>query len=257
MTWLLAAVAFATHLQAGKVSLQWIKSADPGVTGYRLRVLQNSSGSASIVDAGNTNIAIVDNLLEGQTYTISVTAYTGGGIESDPSNFIYYTVAFSSGPTFALQFTNFTHATAQYSPHGTMTSVGEAFPAGTVVTLTATPDTGYVCSAWMVNGLVQPNPTTITMNQNTSVRPAIKKRNGSANTAADPSQTAVRVTASSGGTMTISIGPEMGAWLLEATPNFRDWTQIATGLTSDQVSAPTTQENSYFRLRQAQLSSFP
>ena len=200
----------------------------------------------------------MDNLLEGQNYSIAVTAYTGAGIESDPSNLVNYTIpTILTGPTFALQFTNFTHATAQYSPHGTMTSVGEAYPAGTTVTLSATADSGYVCSAWMVNGIVQSNPTTVTMNQNTSVRPVIKKRNGGANTAADPSQTAVHVVTSSGGSMTISIGPEMGAWILESTSNFRDWTQIATGLTSDQVSTPTVQQNSYFRVRQAQLSAFP
>src|SRR4051812_1193815 len=167
MTWLLAAVALATHLQAGKVSLQWVKSADPGVTGYRLRVLQNSTGSASIVDAGNTNIAIVDNLLEGQTYTLSVTAYTSLGIESDPSNFVNYTIPTFSGPTYALQIGKFTHGTAQYSPHGAMTSSGEAFPEGTVVTLTAMPASGYICNAWLINGLSKANPTSITMNQNT------------------------------------------------------------------------------------------
>ena len=259
LMWLFAAVALATHLQAGKVALQWGQSPDPGVVGYRLRVVQTGTGATTIVEAGNTNAATVDNLLEGQNYSIAVTAYTGSGIESDPSNLVNYMVpVIFSGPTFALQFTNFTHATAQYSPHGTMTPVGEAYPEGTVVTLSATPDSGYLCTAWMVNGLPQSNPTTVTMNQNTSVRPVIKKKNGGGgSTAADPSQTTVRVTALSGGAMTISVGPEMGAWILESTANFRDWTQTATGLTSDQISIPAGRQNSYFRLRQAQLSAFP
>lgn len=258
--WLFATVAVATHLQAGKVSLQWGQSPDPGVAGYRLHVVQTATGAASVIDAGNTNVATVDNLLDGQNYSIAVTAYTGAGIESDPSNLVNYTIPIIfTGPTWALQFTNFTHATAQYSPHGTMTSVGEAYPAGTVVTLSATPDSGYMCTAWMVNGVPQSNPTTFTMNQNTLVRPVIKKKSGggSGTTAADPSQTRVRVVAASSGSMTISVGPEMGAWILEATSNFKDWTQIATGLTSDQVSAAATQQNSYFRVRQAQLSAFP
>jgi hypothetical protein len=257
MVWAVAAVSLCAPIEAGKVSLQWGKSADPNVTGYRVRVVNSTSDAATFVDVGNTNAAVVDSLFEGQSYKIAVMAYTRNGIESDPSAVVNYTVPAFSGPTYALKFGNFTHGTAQYSPHGTMTSKGDAFPAGTVVTLTAIPASGYVCSGWTVNStVVSSNPAFVSMTQNAVVTPVIKKRNGGGGaTPADPTQMSIQWV-NSGGNLFLVVGAEMGAWILEGTMDFKEWSQVATGLTSQQVPAPLTHSYSYYRVRQAQLAAF-
>jgi hypothetical protein len=254
--WAVAAISLCAPIEAGKVSLQWGKSADPNVTGYRVRIVEATAGSSTFVDVGNTNVTVVDGLFEGLTYKLAVMAYTRNGIESDPSAVVNYTVPALSGPNYALQFGKFTHGTAQYSPHGTMGAKGEMFPAGTVVTLTAMPATGYVCSGWTINSTVVPNnPAFVSMTQNAVVTPVIKKRGQGNPTPADPTQMPIQWV-SSGGNLFLSVGGEMGAWILEGTMDFKEWSQVATGLTSQQVPAPLTHAYSYYRVRQAQLAAF-
>jgi hypothetical protein len=257
MVWAVAAISLCAPVDAGKVSLLWNRSSDPNVTGYRVQVIQTSNAAATFVDVGNTNAAVIDSLMEGQAYKLAVMAYTGAGIESDPSALVNYTVPAFSGPTYVLRFGKFSRATATYSPHGTMTATGDAFPAGTVVTLTASPATGYVCQGWMVNStLVPSNPAFVSMNQNALVTPVIKKRNsGGGPTPADPTQMSLQFV-NSGDNLTFLVGGEMGAWILEGTMDFKEWSQIATGLTSQEVVAPLNRTYSYFRVRQAELAAF-
>lgn len=235
------------------MSVQWGQSTDPKVTGYRLRVTQNSTGATSVIEVGNTTSAAVDNLLDGQTYNVAVVAYNVDGIESDPSNFVSYTVPVT-GPTYALQFGKFSHATVQYSPHGTMTSSGEAYPAGTMVSVNAMAGNGFMCTGWTINSVFYPgNPKMIAINADTLVAPVIAKTNGTI-APADPSLAALQISTTPTAT-TIAIGGEFGAWILEGTSNFLSWTQLATGLTSDQVTVPTQAGNQFYRVRSAQLTA--
>src|SRR6476659_6728319 len=99
MVWAVAAISLCVPVDAGKVSLLWNKSSDPGVSGYRVRVVQTATGTATYVDVGSTNATVIDSLLEGQSYKIAVMAYTGTGLESDPSAIVNYSVPAFSGPT--------------------------------------------------------------------------------------------------------------------------------------------------------------
>jgi hypothetical protein len=71
------------------INLAWDPSPS-GVSGYRLYSLMQGSSQASITDVGNVTSAVVQNLVDGQTYTFYVTAYDGNQIESDPSNSINF-----------------------------------------------------------------------------------------------------------------------------------------------------------------------
>ena len=106
------------------VTLEWCPSPDVWVTGYKVHygtndtvltnwwptimvypdtndpcsgiVISNGGGwyrtYTDFVDAGNTNVVTITNLVVGSTYYITATAYTADGLESPPSNEVSYTV---------------------------------------------------------------------------------------------------------------------------------------------------------------------
>jgi hypothetical protein len=250
---------FFVPAKAARISVQWDASPDPTVVGYRVYVQQVGATGPSVIETGNTTVATVDNLVEGKTYSIFMTAYDGTRLESEASNGITYSVPPVSAPVatgFALQFGGFAHATAQYSPRGTMSAKGEVFPQGTRLTLSAMPETGYSCTGWMVNGVaVVGNPYQLTMNQNSLVAPVVKKIGG---TKTDPLPTSISLKIGAvAGKPTISVGGELGAWALEGAPGFPGpWTQVAQGLTSEQVAITPSVPYAFYRVRSATLSAF-
>src|ERR1041385_3683491 len=176
MMWGVAAAAISAQVDAGKISLQWGKSSDPGVTGYRVRLSQVSSGATTVVDVGSTNSFVFNTAVDGQNYNIAVVAYNRDGVESDPS-LISYLVPFT-GPTFSLQIGKFSHGAVTYSPHGALTSSGDVYAAGTVVNLSAAAVSGFMCTGWTINSVFYPgNPVTVSMNQNTVATPMMAKSN--------------------------------------------------------------------------------
>jgi len=260
---LLAVLALASGLGvrawAGTVTLQWDPSPDQ-VAGYRVYWVDTSANAVNSVDVGNVTIATLDSLDESKTYQFFVTAYAaifnGLGfeqVEGDPSNQVMYYVQGSSGP-FALQFGGFANATAQHSPRGTMGLLGEMYEAGTAVTLTATPASGYVCTGWRIDStFIARNPISVTMNQNTVAVPVMQKWSG---TIPDPpTQISLRISAMAG-TPTVWVGGELGAWLLEGSTNLATWTQVATGSTSDQLMVPATTRYAFYRVRPLTLQAF-
>jgi hypothetical protein len=258
---LIVLAVFGLRADAARISLQWDASPDPSVIGYRVYVQQVGSVSASVIETGNTTVATVDNLIEGKTYSIYMTAYDATRRESDPSNGIMYSVPAISAPVpsgFALQFGGFTHATAQYSPRGTMSTKGEIYVAGTRVTLSATAEAGYACTGWSVNGVViAGNPGMVTMNQNTLVAPVLKKQGGGTATEPPPTSISVEIGAFVAGKATISVGGELGAWVLEGSNALTGgWSQVAQGLTSEQVTITPSAAYGFYRVRSATLAAF-
>lgn len=245
----LAMMAGALRLQsqAAKVTLQWDASPDTAVVGYRV---YTANANTTVLDVSNTTSATIDNLVEGSTYLIYLTAYDVTGVESDPSNQVVYTVpAASVGKPFALQFDGFVHGLANYSPHGSMSDLGEMYPAVARVTLTATAEMGYTCTGWTINSVfVSGNPGSVTMNQHTLVKPVITKLSGVPVADQPPTQISMRI-ARVAGKPTISIGGELGAWTLEGSSSLSNWSPIASGLTSDQVSLSMNTSNAFYRLR--------
>jgi len=75
------------------VSLQWGLSSDQTVIGYKVRYGLQSSTNHIIKNVGNTNFTVLTNLFVGSNYTAWCVSYNSSGVESQPSNFIDFTVA--------------------------------------------------------------------------------------------------------------------------------------------------------------------
>lgn len=77
---------------ASSVTLAWDASPSPEVTGYKIYYGPSSRNYTNVINVGNVLMATVTNLSTGATYFFAATAYDGGGLESDFSNEVSYTV---------------------------------------------------------------------------------------------------------------------------------------------------------------------
>jgi hypothetical protein len=262
LKWLIAvAVAmtgFVFNTRGSNATLQWDPSPD-AVAGYKVYAMLfgfTPSGfgivSTNTFDVGNTTLAMVDGLLQGQTYEFVVTAYTAAGVESDPSNDVLYSVPVTSSQ-FALQFGGLTHALVAYAPRGSLTSSGEMYDQGAAVTLNATVDSGYTCSGWTVNSTFYPsNPAMITMDQDTLATPVITQI-GSIDPVQPGAAISLKMSAIAGQPV-VTVGGELGSWVLEGSTTMTTWTQIATGLTSTQLPLSSSEPYAFYRVRSNPLN---
>jgi hypothetical protein len=83
---------------AASLALVWDPSPSSGVTGYKIHAALGDGTQQVTYNVGNVTNAVVDNLVEGQTYNFYATAYDSGGNESGPSNTLNYTVP-TGGPS--------------------------------------------------------------------------------------------------------------------------------------------------------------
>ena len=74
------------------VTLAWDPSPDTNVVGYNVYYGVASRTYTNAVDVGNATSVNIPGLVEGRTYFFAVTAYIAGGLESDFSNEISYSV---------------------------------------------------------------------------------------------------------------------------------------------------------------------
>jgi len=89
LTWFFAcAIAKA----ASSVSLEWAPNTDPAVAGYNVYYGGVSRDYTNAISAGNSTQAVVEGLVEGQSYYFAVTAYDVFGDESDYSGETVYIV---------------------------------------------------------------------------------------------------------------------------------------------------------------------
>jgi hypothetical protein len=75
-----------------EVSLEWDANTEPDLDGYKLYYGSASRSYGYIIDVGNQTSFTVVDLVEGETYYFSVTAYNTSGYESTYSNEVTYNV---------------------------------------------------------------------------------------------------------------------------------------------------------------------
>ena len=158
---------------AAQVELAWDPDPATGLTGYKIYYGVSSRtgtdpkscglcGYSTVVSIGNVTTYTVNNLTDGQTYYVSVTAYDSSNNESSFSNEVSG-AATSPAQTYSL--------TVNVSGSGSVTKNPDkaAYNQGDQVTLTAVANSGYSFGGWSgnVNGMT--NPVTLTMNGNKTV----------------------------------------------------------------------------------------
>jgi len=74
------------------VSLEWSPNTDPSVAGYNVYYGSMSRDYTNVISVGNSTNAVVEGLVEGETYYFAVTAYDDFGGESDYSDETIYIV---------------------------------------------------------------------------------------------------------------------------------------------------------------------
>lgn len=81
--WMVGVLCSST--QASRIQLDWDASTSLGVMGYKVYCTSGASAPFSVLDVGNATSATITDLIPGQLYTFSVTAYDLFGVESEPS----------------------------------------------------------------------------------------------------------------------------------------------------------------------------
>lgn len=240
LLWLLCAAGFLQS-RAVDVKLAWDASADPTVIGYKL-YYGVVGGLKQTMNVGAKTVCTVSSLVGGKTYEFSVTAYTSSA-ESDPSNLLTFTPP--SPVYYMLAVSPFKNGFAQISPRGDGV-LGNLYPAGTQVTLTATPKSGATFGGWNINGVVYPNNTqTFTMGADTLVAPYF--RLGEIALDAVDSGASMSMQLASGLAL-LTVGGEIGAWTVEQSSDLKSWQIAGSGLTSAQVPIGGG-GNGFFRVR--------
>jgi hypothetical protein len=184
--------------------------------------------------------------------SITVVVTDSGGLSAQGT---FNVIAATPGSYYALKFGGFSNGSAQHTPYGMMSASGEMYVAGSTVTLEATAISGFTCTGWTINSVFYPNnPITVTMSKNVLATPVFKKSSGT--TAPEqPTQISMSIGMASG-KPAISIGGELGAWVLEGSSNLKNWIQVANGLTSEEVSLDGDSLCAFYRVRTATLLAF-
>jgi hypothetical protein len=172
---LVMAVGIAGFAHAMDVTLAWDPNGESDLAGYKIYYGTTSGGpyNSTVSSNGQSPIIVPANQLEPSspqftvlnlpngTYYFVVTAYNTAGLESGYSNQVS---ASSSATRYQL-------SARVASGSGTISPTSGTYDAGTVVTLTATPASGYRVSSW--TGTNNNNSTsttnTVTMSSNRSV----------------------------------------------------------------------------------------
>ncbi|MEW6417446.1 MAG: Ser-Thr-rich GPI-anchored membrane family protein [Nitrospirota bacterium] len=175
----------AGKVYSGQATLSW----DPPTTnadgtplldlaGYNVYYGNTSSNYSQIIDVGNVTAYTVANLNNG-TYYFAVTAYDTSGNESEYSNEVSKTIQ-STQYTLTLNKSGTGSGTVTSSPTGINcgTDCSEAYNAGTVVTLTASPAAGSTFTGWSGGGCTGTGTCSITVNANTTVTATFTKQTG-------------------------------------------------------------------------------
>jgi len=179
---------------------------------------------------------------------------TDSGTPAMSATGTFTVIAASAGSYYTLKIGGFGHGTVQYTPRGTMSGSGEKYVAGTAVELTAMAGTGYVFSGWTINSKpYSSNPIVVTMNANTTATPSFMKIGGTAPAAS--TEISLAITTVDGNT-SLLIGGELGAWVVEGSTDFKNWIDIAIGLTSDEKTVSAEGGYAFYRVHSQPLLPF-
>ncbi len=197
-----ALVFNAAILFAGSAQLSWTPPTAntdgtplTDLAGYKVYYGTASGKYSQSVNAGNVTTYTVPNLTDGTTYYFATTAYNTAGAESGYSNEVSKTTA-----TQQYTLTVSKAGTGTGTVSGTGISCGTtctgSYNSGTVVTLTATPDTGSTFAGWSGGGCSGTGQCSTTINTARTVTATF-------NLIPIPSYT-ITATAGAGGTITPS-----------------------------------------------------
>jgi hypothetical protein len=150
-----------------QVTLAWDPNTESDIAGYKLYYGNASESYSQVIDVANTTLYTVNNLTNGNTYYFAVTAYDTSGYESEHSNEVSktilqeYTLTASKGGTGTGTIT------------GTGLSCGNIclniYSAGTIVTLTASPNAGSTFAGWSGGVCTGKGQCVLNITANTSV----------------------------------------------------------------------------------------
>ncbi len=87
--------------EGDRVLLAWDPNAELDVAGYRLYYGLEGGRFDSVIDCGNVTATVATNLHAGRTYGFYVKCYNTLGLESDPSESVFYAVAGVDHPPVA------------------------------------------------------------------------------------------------------------------------------------------------------------
>jgi hypothetical protein len=90
---------------AAPITLGWDPSADPGVQGYAVYYGPMTTGNLTRIPTGTNLICRLTNLMVGTTYRIYAVSYSALGVESLPSNEVFYKPTVPAVPVPRLQIT--------------------------------------------------------------------------------------------------------------------------------------------------------
>jgi hypothetical protein len=162
-----------TNSLAGQATLAW----DPpdvatDVTGYMIHYGTAAGTYSQGIDVGDTTSYSVCNLIEGQKYYFSVTAHNASGYHSIYSNEVSTEVGITTPPLqYVLVILN--PGPGQGTVSGPGINCGDTCLAvyypDTVVSLSATADSGSTFDGWSGGGCTSTGLCTITMNANTDI----------------------------------------------------------------------------------------
>lgn len=157
--------------------------------------------------------------------------------------------ASNSNTYYWLRFEGFANGFVSFTPKGTG-KAGQKYIAGAMVTVTATPAEGATFEGWLVNGTsIATNPLILTMTENMLVTPLFavqptRLAAGESEAAGGLSMKIQRV----GGQPVITVGGEVGAWALESSSDFVNWSEAAWGITSEHLTV-SSNGHAFFRVR--------
>jgi hypothetical protein len=132
------------RLAAQSVTLAWDPGTNASIAGYTLYSSADGTHFQALLDAGTNTTCTVTGLTPASTMYFEVVAYDTNDDQSSPSGLIEYTVP-NAAQTLAVQ--------AGPAGAGNATG-GGSFAAGTIVTVTATANSGYTFANWTENGTV-------------------------------------------------------------------------------------------------------
>jgi len=140
------------------------------LAGYKVYYGNFSGNYSQNMNVDNVTTYTVNNLTDGLTYYFAVTAYDTSGNESGYSNELSKTLP-SPQYTLTINKGGGGNGTVISSPAGINCGsvCSDVYNAGTVVTLTASPDTNCTFAGWSGGGCSGAGQCVFTMNANTSV----------------------------------------------------------------------------------------